>query len=318
MGKMKKVLFFCTAFTLMLILLPAASLAMFDGDDKPVARLVSQSCLSLGTESSQTVTVIIPETGESKVMREADYLCGIVASQMPAEYDDEAIKAQTVVSYTLLKYRRLHGIPAEEQSFISQKQMKQKWGKEYAGQYSRIKRLVDQVYGECLTYDGEPILAAYCEASCGVTECGRNIWEGEFPYLVSVESREDICSENYRSTVRLSESEFSAICREKLGIVSEKAAQDWLGECVRSDSGYVMSYRLCGKSFSGQRLRNAFGLRSACFTLKYKDREFVFDVRGSGHGAGMSQFGANLMALNGKNYREILAHYYRGTQLNTK
>ena len=76
-----------------------------------------------------------------------------------------------------------------------------------------------------------------------------------------------------------------------------------------------MSYTLCENTVGGQRMRNVFGLRSACFTLKYEDNAFVFDVRGSGHGVGMSKFGANLMSLNGKTYREILGHYYKGTKV---
>jgi SpoIID/LytB domain len=314
MIKLKKVMILSIIFVLTLLLLPAASLALFDRDEKPVAKLVSQSCLSFGSEGSHSVTVTVPETGERETMSETEYLCGVVASQMPPDYDDEAIKAQAVASYSVLKYRKLHG-ETEAQSFITKKQMKQKWGKDYAGNYSRIKELVGQVNGEYLAYKGKPILAAYHEISSGVTERGENIWEGKFPYLVPVDSRDDICAENYRSTVRLSGNEFSAVCRDNLGISSDKAARDWLGECVRSDSGYVMRYCLCGEKFTGQRIRNAFGLRSACFTLKYEGGEFVFDVKGSGHGAGMSKFGANLMALSGKNYREILAHYYQGTQL---
>ena len=298
-----------------LTLLPAVSLVWMDGGEMSALKLVSQSRLSLQSEGDPVVTVTIPETGEREVMSEADYLCGVVASQVPPEYDDEAIKAQTVVCYTILKYRRLHGTPGEEQSYLTRQQMKRKWGGDYAKNYSRMKRLVNQVYGEYIAYHREPILAAYHECSCGMTEYGGNIWEGDFPYLAPVESRDDLCAEDYRSTVRLSEEEFSVICREQLGLSSDKAAGDWLGECVRSDSGYVMRYRLCGKNFTGQKLRNVFGLRSACFTIKYEDKGFVFDVRGNGHGAGMSQFGANLMALSGMTYREILAHYYKETQI---
>ena len=318
MARLKKVIALFVLFTVTLTLLPAVSLAMFDVKDNSIGRLLSQCSLSLRSERNPVVTVTVPETGERKVVSEAEFLCGIVASQMPPEYDDEAIKAQAVVSYTLLQYRRRHGFPQEEQSFLTGEQMKQKWGSNYTQTYSRIERLVGQVYGEYIAYEGEPILAAYHEISCGLTEYGGNIWEGAFPYLAPVESRGDLCAEEYRSALRLTEDAFSSVCREKLGISPDKAAREWLGECVRSDSGYVMSQYLCGKPFTGQKLRNAFGLRSACFTLKHEGNEFVFDVKGIGHGARMSQFGANLMALDGKSYREILAHYYKGTELQKK
>lgn len=315
MEKLKKVLLLIFLFVVLLSLIPVVSLVLFDRRNAPVSALVSQSRLSMASKSQPTITVILPETGERKVMSEPDYLCGVVASQMPAEYDDEAIKAQTVVSYTLLKYRRLHGTPSETQSFMTKNEMKKKWGKDYKKNYSRIKALVNSVYGEYITYDGEPILAAYHDLSCGVTEYGRNVWEGEYPYLVPVESRDDLCAENYRSTVKLTEEEFSAICRDKLGIVPEGEPADWVEECIRSDSGYVKSYTICGSRCNGQKLRNTFGLRSACFSIKYEDKTFVFDVKGIGHGVGMSKFGANLMALNGKTYRDILAHYYKGTHV---
>ena len=300
-------------FVLLLSVIPVISLGIFGGSESPVSTLVSQSRLSIRSGGRRTVTVRNPETGEREVMSEVDYLCGVVASQMPVEYDDEAIKAQTVASYTLLKYRRIHGTPEEEQSFITKKEMRQKWGRDYRKNYSRLRTLVNSVYGKYIAYDGEPILAAYHEFSCGMTEYGGNVWEGDFPYLLPVESREDICAEDYRSTVRLTADEFSAVCREKLGFVPDGGPDGWVGECVRSDSGYVMTYKLNGSGFNGQRIRCAFGLRSACFTLKYEGSCFVFDVRGCGHGVGMSKFGANLMAIGGMTYRDILAHYYKGT-----
>ena len=113
----------------------------------------------------------------------------------------------------------------------------------------------------------------------------------------------------------LSAEQFSGICRDKLGIAVKGEPSEWVVGCVRSDAGYVMSYTLCGSVVGGQRMRNVFGLRSACFTLKFEDKSFVFDVRGSGHGAGMSKFGANQMALDGKNYREIISHYYKDVKV---
>ena len=174
---------------------------------------------------------------------------------------------------------------------------------------------MNSVYGEYIAYKGEPILAAYHDFSCGMTEDGVNVWKGDFPYLKAVDSRDDVCAEDYRSTVSIAEKEFAAICSERLGVITEGKPSEWVVGCVRSNSGYVMSYTICGSTVNGQRIRNAFGLRSACFTLKYEEKTFVFDVRGSGHGVGMSKFGANLMALDGKSYREILAHYYTGIKL---
>ena len=313
MERFKNVLLLNFIFVLLLSLIPVASLAASKRNDSPVNALASQSDLSM--RRSRSVTVNDPETGERTVMTEEDYLCGIVAAQMPAEYDDEAIKAQAVASYTLMKYRGKNANQEAEQGFISVKEMKRTWNGDFKKNYTRLKALVHSVYGEYIAYDGQPILAAYHEFSCGRTEYGKNIWDGEFPYLVPVGSRDDICAENYRGSVRLTEIEFKRICGKKLNVVPDGDPKKWVGECVRSDSGYVMRCSICGVSINGQKLRNAFALRSACFTIKYDGKLFVFDVRGSGHGAGMSKFGANLMALNGKNYRDILAYYYSGTSI---
>lgn len=315
MEKIKKVCLLCFLFVMALALFPVVSSMMVDGRKSTVSALVSQSSLSLRSDRLRSVTVTNPLTGDREVMSEKEYLCGIVASQMPVDYDDEAIKAQAVASYTLMRYRRIYGTPAEAQSFVSKSELKKKWGTDYGRNYSRMKKLVNSVYGEYIAYKGAPILAAYHDFSCGVTEYGGNVWNGDYPYLVAVESRDDLCAEDYRSTVRLTADEFSSVCSKKLGIVTKGKPSGWVEGCVRSNSGYVMSYTVSGCTVNGQRLRNEFGLRSACFTLKYEDNVFVFDVRGSGHGVGMSKFGANLMALNGKTYREILAHYYKGTRV---
>lgn len=315
MKKTKKVCLLGFLFIILLSVIPVASSLLFGVQESSVSAIVSQSQLSIHADRIRMVTVTDPITGERELMSESDYLCGVVASQMPIEYDDEAIKAQAVASYTLMKYRRIYGTPSEAQSFVSKKRLKSQWGENYRRNYSRLRALVNSVYGEYIAYKGEPILAAYHDFSCGVTEDGGNVWKGDFPYLASVESRDDICAENYRSTVRLTEDEFSRICNEKLGIATQGKPADWVEGCVRSNSGYVMSYTVCGVTVNGQRLRNVFGLRSACFTLKHEDKSFVFDVRGSGHGVGMSKFGANLMSLNGKSYREILAYYYKDTKV---
>ena len=175
MNRMKKVVLMNFVFVMMLSLLPVLSLVLFGGSSSQVSALASQSDLSLRSGRQRIVTVTVPGTGEREVMTEADYLCGVVAANMPVEYDDEAIKAQAVASYTLMKYRRLHGTPEEQQSFITKKQMKQKWGKDFNKNYARLRTLVRSVYGKYIIYGEEPILAAYHEFSCGMTEYGADV-----------------------------------------------------------------------------------------------------------------------------------------------
>ncbi|MBQ1398241.1 MAG: hypothetical protein IIY89_07080 [Clostridia bacterium] len=114
---------------MILSVVPVVSSLLFGVEEASVSGIVSQSRISLRSGRIRTVTVTDPATGEKEVMSERDYLCGIVASQMPMEYDDEAIKAQAVASYTLMRYRRIFGTPADAQSFLSKKQLRQQWGR---------------------------------------------------------------------------------------------------------------------------------------------------------------------------------------------
>lgn len=317
MDQFKKAVSTVFFFTMLLAVLPAASLALFDSRQNAAGSLVSQSCLGMERGAS-FVTVKLASSGKSIVMSRSEYLCGVVASQMPMEYGDEALKAQTVASYTLMKYGELspsQDLTGRSQSFLTGSQLQSLWGSDFEKNDARLKRLVDSVAGEYLSFEGRPILAAYHRLSSGVTEDAGNVWPGEYPCLVPADSPSDRQAEDYRSSVGLTEEEFAAVCREKLGVIPEGDASGWLGACLRSDSGYVLSCRIGGQSFTGQRIRNSFGLRSACFTLKRADGRFVFDVKGFGHGVGMSQYGANQLAAGGATYREILTHYYRGAEI---
>ena len=170
--------------------------------------------------------------------------------------------------------------------------------------------------GWYLTWEGEPIQAVFHAASPGRTEDSGNIWN-PLPYLVSVESPETAAEvPDYVTELALSEE----IMKETL--LSERPEadlsgppEDWIGETVLSDTGRVASVTIGGVPFMGQELRRLFGLRSTCFTLEHTDAGFLFRVTGYGHGVGLSQYGAEVMARGGSDWREILAHYYPGTAL---
>ena len=124
MKKTKKVCLLGFLFIILRSVIPVASSLLFGVQESSVSAIVSQSQLSIHADRIRMVTVTDPITGERELMSESDYLCGVVASQMPIEYDDEAIKAQAVASYTLMKYRRIYGTPSEAQSFVSKKRLK--------------------------------------------------------------------------------------------------------------------------------------------------------------------------------------------------
>lgn len=332
---MKKLTVICFISLILLLAAPIISLVIVNTEsinaEIKANREASQSDHSFAMSDERTVAVFL-ETSERKIIiTELEYVCGVVACEMPMSYEDEAIKAQAVAAFTMLRQRQekyatqnvsnsdkdfvISSSASTVQGYITQEQMKAKWGDDFDEHYTRLKNLVASVADEYIAYNGEPILAAYHSISCGTTESAGNVWGGSYPYLMPVSSEYDINAAGYSSKEKFSTEQFNKICAEKLKITTNENAENWLGKCVRSNSGYVMNYEIGGKRVTGQKIRNAFGLRSACFTLKYSGGKFVFNVRGYGHGVGMSQYGANEMAKQGATYQEIIAHYYQGTEI---
>ena len=167
-----------------------------------------------------------------------------------------------------------------------------------------------------LCYEGEPVFAAFHSSSCGATEdCGA-IWN-PLPYLVSVPSPETADTvPGFVSQVELNSLDFRDTVLSAYpwaDFTGEESS--WVGEISLEDSGRVAWAVLGGVEIPGTEIRSLFSLRSTAFTLEYTGSGFLFTVTGYGHGVGMSQHGANLMAAQGSDYTQILAHYYPGTQL---
>ena len=254
-----------------------------------------------------------------------EYLVGVLAGEMPASFEPEALKAQAVAarSYTLYcaaGHRHAEADicadPAHCQSWLDETALRRRWGAAYDGNLARLREAVEATAGECLCYEGRPVFAAFHASSPGATEdCGA-IWN-PLPYLVSVPSPESAETvPDYLSRRCLEPLDF----RDTLLSAHPEAdfsgpAERWIGPLERDASGRVAQITLGGVVFRGTALRSLFSLRSTAFTLAYEDGQFCFTVTGHGHGVGLSQYGANIYAAAGRGYREILAHYYPGTTL---
>ena len=197
-----------------------------------------------------------------------------------------------------------------------QEAQRKRWGDDYETNAQRVRAAVEATAGQILCYGSAPVFAAFHSSSAGATEdCGA-VWNPR-PYLVSVsspETAEDV--PNFVSTVSCWPTDF----RDTLLSLRPEAdfsgpLGGWIGEIRRDASGRVAEALLGGVSFSGTELRRLFSLRSTAFELTLSDGLFVFTVTGFGHGVGMSQYGAKVMAEQGADYTEILAHYYTGTEL---
>ena len=243
-----------------------------------------------------------------------DYITGVVAAEMPALYNEEALKAQAVAAYTYASYKRLntkenYDITADsqkDQAYIGEAEMKEKWGENYDKYKSRIEKAVAAVCGQAVLYDDKPIFAAYHAISSGKTETAFNVWGGEYPYLVAVESVGDKLADGYKSEKKLSQADFLSA----LGI-----EDGTIGEVSRSESGTVLKITIGGKEFTGSEIRKNFSLRSANFSITKTGEEYCFSVLGYGHGVGLSQHGANFLAEQGLDYKQILLWYYKGCEV---
>ena len=247
----------------------------------------------------------------------ADYLPFAVAAEMPVSFGPEALKAQAVAARTFVLACRRHE-DADVcvsggccMAYLDEPSLRERWGSDYAENMLAVRAAVAATDGEYLAYGGEAIQAAFHAGSIGATEDSGAIWS-PLPYLVSVESPET--AENAPqlvSTVRLSPAELAAA----LSLAPAGDPADWLGAAVPDGAGRVREMTVLGQTFSGSRLRSLLALRSTAFTARWDGSGFVFDVSGYGHGVGMSQTGAGLYAAQGMSYRDILAHYYPGTEL---
>jgi stage II sporulation protein D len=264
-----------------------------------------------------------------------EYLVGVVFSEMPASFEIEALKAQAVAARSYCVYKMIFSSEnsgAEHggadictdfrhcKAHASFEEAAAKHGEEYiAPLWDRIRYAVDYTKGEIITYRTEPAIAVFHAISGSETESAENIWGNPVPYLVSVPSGE----QNRQSEIRnyITESMFSpnefrqTLISNGFNADFPQDASVWISDISLNSSGRVGSVYIGGAEITGRRLREIFSLRSTDFTLEYKNQAFIFTVRGYGHGVGMSQYGANLMALDGKSYTEILTWYYTGVEI---
>ena len=285
----------------------------------------SESTLPEVSAAPVQETILVKDGEQVVEMDMSDYLIHVVAAEMPAAFEEEALKAQAVAARTYALYcaKRSHHSDAQVctdfaccQAWSSDENLKKTWGDNYEANLQRVTLAVEQTRGQYLSYGGEPVFAAFHSSSCGQTEdCGA-IWS-DVPYLISVESpesEEDV--PNYISRQSFSPLDFRDTVLHACPTADFTGDEsEWLGEIVLDGSGRVSSAVLGGAELSGTQLRSLFSLRSTAFTLEYSEGSFVFTVTGHGHGVGMSQYGANVMALDGADYTRILAHYYPATVL---
>lgn len=276
----------------------------------------------------ETICIYLSDEKKPLTLSLRDYIVGVVAAEMPAAYEDEALKAQAVASLTFAR-RKMQTVTdtseldgavittnsKKDQGYMSVEKMKERWGDDFDIYYEKIKSAVNEVFSYAIAYEDELIIAAFHAISTGVTENAENVWEEQIPYLVSVESEGDKLSANYESTLSLSGEELEKYLYDACGFVATGEESEWLGECEYTEAGTLSSIRICDDYFTGSRLREILSLRSSAIEVEYSDGKFVFTVRGYGHGVGLSQYGADYYARQGYTWQEIIKHYYPDTEI---
>ena len=277
-------------------------------------------------DSARTLRVLDGDTVTE--MSFSDYLQGVLRAEMPASFQEDALRAQAVAARTYPYYKMSsggnHGDTADIctdhsccQAFLGKEKAADNWGKNAERYEAKIENAVSATDGQVMLYGGAPILAVFHSSSAGETWNSGEVWAQDLPYLQSVSSPEGEGVPNYYSTVELTEAEF----REKFLAARPEAdlsgpASGWIRDPVM-DGVHVESVTIGGVSVSGPSVRSIFGLRSASFTAEAGDGKITFYVTGYGHGVGLSQYGANAMAEAGSTWREILEHYYTGVTIGT-
>jgi len=281
-----------------------------------------------------TLRICDQTTGEVAELTLEEYTRCAIAAEMPADYHLEALKAQGVAALTYALHQAmeqrglaeedrdpaLHGAdfaadPGNRKGYMTEETAREFYGEQFDYCWNKITQAA-RVACRCVAlWENEPIAAAYHAISAGeTTERAENIWEGPLPYLVEVDSSWDILAPGYKSTVTVTDGELQEVLTAA-GAALLPDASTWLEIEERSDAGYVTAIRAGSITLHGNQLRNLLGLRSAAFELERTHNGYTFYVRGYGHGAGLSQAGADHLARQGWGFDEILLHYYKGITL---
>ncbi len=273
-------------------------------------------------KAEDTLKLYIKDEDRCVELTQTDYLIGVTAAEMPASFHKEALKAQAVAARTYYirksnKYKdnNPHKDGADVCSDFSHCQaykdantLKEQWGDEFKENYKKIKNAVESTDDEVIKFKGDLIDAVFHSTSSGRTQNAEDVWGGKVEYLKSVESAVDEKSPRYKSQKTFTIDEL----KQKLNINSDGFD---VGSIIYNEGNTVESVTICSQSYKGTKIRSLLDLDSACFEIEVKDNYVIFNVKGYGHGVGMSQWGANFLAGDGYTYKQILKKYYTDVEI---
>lgn len=249
------------------------------------------------------------------------FLTGVLASQIPADFEPETLKAQAVLARTCL-YKRAGSHTRMDAAdtglkWLSESERKHLWGTSYQKNNTKIHQAVQETDGQILYYGGQMILPAWFFVGNGMTRSGKEALGEEIPWLQQVESKWDLESENYRTEVSMTKRQMIRLLKQ--ADPDFTCASDSLAaacEITSIDSaGYVLEIQVGNRMMSGEEFRYALNLPSACFKIAFEGKQVRLTVYGQGNGLGFDQYGANRQAKEGKNYEQLLEYYLTGVKV---
>lgn len=294
-----------------------------------VVENIVENNIEYNYEKYGTVKLLHKDTGKTEEIDIDEYLYGVVSAEMPASFEEEALKAQAVVARTYTIYKIINNEDKHGeanicddstccQAWISEEDRKEKWNEEERESYwEKIVSAVNSTKGEIITYEGKPINAFFHSNSGGATEAPVDVWGGSgYPYLQSVTTAGEDAYSQYSSKVEISKDEFvEKIKEEHSDFKIDFDEKDCIKIEEYTDGNRVKKIKIGNLELSGVEVRNILGLRSANFKVTIEKEKIKFEVTGYGHGVGMSQTGADSLAKEGKTYKEIIHHYYTDVEI---
>lgn len=281
------------------------------------------------------IRVYISEKNKVEEMKIEEYVVGVVCAEMPAEFEIEALKAQSIAARTfaLAHIEELGGCKCDKsknadicdsthcQVYMPKNIRLNSWPEKSRDKYfKKITQAVMETKGQVITYDGKLVTEPYYFAiSSGRTENSEDMFSTYKPYLTSVASPGEEIASKYQTSVKLSYGEFNKKINRKYSNIniSNKNAKEKVKIISRSEGGSIKELKVDNITMSGLEFRNIMGLNSPNFKINFNDKNIEVICKGYGHGVGMSQWGANAMSKSGKKYNEILTHYYKGVKIDT-
>lgn len=341
---MKKILIYLLSFILIIFIIPAflTKRTTPTSSKKETERQLQDNNQQEQTTENQTeisnkntynyskygtISLLHKKTGEVEQVKLDEYLCNVVSAEMPATFEQEALKAQAIVARTYTIYKILNKKHDNAdicddstccQAWISKDNRLAKWEEnQRESNWQKICSAVNETSGKIITYENKPIDAFFHSNSGGITEVPVNVWGGTgYPYLQSVETSGENTYTQYASEVTLSQEELINKLKEKYSDISiDFTNSEDIKILEYTESTRVKTVKFGNHEISGVEARTIFGLKSTNFEISRDGNNIKFSVKGYGHGVGMSQTGADSMAKNGSRAEEIIKHFYTGVEI---